>query len=60
MQTCPECSSTDRKDEPGEFALLGLTGGKLQLDLDRPNNLMVVVKVTTCQSCGHVALHESR
>ncbi len=56
-QKCPECGSTDRKQEPGEFALLQLTQGRLKIDLETANSA-VVVRVTTCGNCGLVSLQE--
>ncbi len=37
MKPCPECGSTARRQEPGEFALIGITGGVIQLHTDAPN-----------------------
>jgi hypothetical protein len=59
MKACPACNSTEGKQEPGEYALLQLTQGKLTLDVSRPNNSAVVVRATTCGKCGFVALYEA-
>jgi hypothetical protein len=58
-KACPECGSTDRRDEQGEFALVQLTSGRMQLHIDRPNTQALVVRALTCGDCGHVAFfHE--
>jgi hypothetical protein len=57
---CPECESTDRKQEPGEYALLGLTAGRLQLHTDAPKTTAVIVRATVCANCAYVALYETR
>ena len=59
MKPCPECGSTDREEEPGEFALLGVTQGQIQLHTDAPDTTVAVVRVTVCKGCGYVTLHES-
>jgi hypothetical protein len=56
---CAECGKTDRTEEPGEYALLKLTQGRLQLHLDKPGTTASVVRVTTCNNCGLVTLHEA-
>ena len=67
MEPCPECGGTDRTEEPGEYALIGLTAGRisltagrLRLRTDAPKPKAVVVRVTVCNGCRYVALHESR
>lgn len=56
---CPECEGTQRKQEPGEYALLGLKAGRLQIDPNTSNHTAVVVRATVCQGCGYVALYEA-
>jgi hypothetical protein len=66
IEPCPECGSSDRKQEPGEYALMALTGERraggahvLQIDPNTANHTAVVVQATVCQGCGHVALYEA-
>ena len=59
MKPCPECGSTERKQEPGEFALLGITGGRIQLHTDAPNTTVFAVRASVCGGCGLVTLHEA-
>jgi hypothetical protein len=60
---CPECGSTEREKETGQYALMGLKGGRgrrvLQIDPNTANHTAVVVQATVCQGCGHVALYEA-
>lgn len=57
---CAECGGTSRTQESGEYALIKLTGGALQLHVDEPRTTASVVRVTICDSCGLVTLHEAR
>jgi RNA polymerase subunit RPABC4/transcription elongation factor Spt4 len=59
MYPCPKCASTDLKQESGEYALIALTAGRLQLDL-KSGTSAVVVRVTVCRNCSNVTLEESR
>lgn len=59
MKPCPACGSTKGKQEPGEYALLQLTQGRLKIDLDSSDNTAVVVRAITCGECGYVALYET-
>jgi hypothetical protein len=59
MKPCPACgSTTNGKQEPGEYALLELRQGKLILDTTAANNPAVVVTATVCGDCGYVALYD--
>ena len=59
MNRCPECGGTEHRHEPGEYALIGLTNGQIQLHLDKPVNTAVVVTVDVCANCGRVSLHNA-
>jgi hypothetical protein len=54
---CTECGGTSHTKEPGEYALLKLTQGKLELHVDHPGTTASVVQVTICDRCGLVTLH---
>jgi len=57
---CPECGSTDRKKESGEYALIKLTQGRLQLHVDAPRTEAIIARATVCTACRYVALYEIR
>jgi hypothetical protein len=57
---CPECGSTDRKEEPGEYALIKLTEGRLKLHTEAPRTEAIIARATVCADCSHVALYEIR
>jgi predicted nucleic-acid-binding Zn-ribbon protein len=48
-KACPECGSTNRTIEPGEYSLTHLTGG---------NNTAIDVRALVCRNCGYTALFE--
>jgi len=50
-KACPECSSTNRTNEPGEYSLTQLTGG---------NNTTLEVRALVCGNCGYTALFASK
>lgn len=58
-KTCPACGGTSSRQEPGEYALMALTQGRLELNLDVAQNAAVVVRAVVCNDCRHVALYES-
>lgn len=58
QKPCPECSSTERKQEPGEYALIRLKGKRLELDMTS-GGYALVVRAAICQGCGYVLLQES-
>ena len=60
MKACPACGKSEGRQEPGEYALLALTQGRLELNLDLANNTAVVVRAVVCNNCGYVALYESK
>ena len=56
MDPCPQCGSTDRKQEPGEYALIKLAS--LELHVDKPATTALVVEATVCKSCANVTLRD--
>ena len=60
MKNCPACDSkASARQEPGEYAVLALTQGRLQIHLDAAENMAVVVRAHVCNNCGYVSLYES-
>jgi hypothetical protein len=57
---CPECGSTDRKEESGEYALIKLSQGRLQLHTEAPRTEAIIARATVCANCSYVALYEIR
>jgi hypothetical protein len=56
--TCPECGETARKREHGEFALIGITDGRIQLHTDKPETPVLAVRAEICVGCSRVTLYE--
>ena len=57
--SCPECKGNARQEEPGEYALINITDGRIQLHTDAPETKVFAVRATVCQNCRYVTLHES-
>jgi len=54
---CPECGSTDQRQEAGDFGLIAVSGYRLQLD-DPPNAPFFSVRIHVCRSCNYVSMHK--
>jgi hypothetical protein len=56
---CPECKGNMRREEQGEYAMIKLTDGRIQLHTDAPNTVAFVVRPEVCMDCGYVTLYEA-
>jgi hypothetical protein len=54
---CPECEGNARQEEPGEYAMVQITDGRIQLHTDTPDTTVFVVRAQVCMDCGYVTLY---
>jgi predicted nucleic-acid-binding Zn-ribbon protein len=56
---CPECGGNARQEESGEYAMVQVTDGRIQLHTDAPNTVAFVVRAEACMDCGYVTLYSA-
>jgi hypothetical protein len=54
---CAECGGTNLQDEPGQYALLQLKNGNLEIDARSPamKTMALVVQARICADCNRIA-----